>query len=293
MLLCKSHPARFTVIAITLLSCAVVSPGQMVAAAPVQKSVVRAWFTTKIVDREPVDNIDTLTTEASKIYYFTELQGLSGKTIKHRWLFDDKTLAEVSFMIKGSRWRVNSSKNLIKDWLGEWTVEVVDEAGTVLHTDQFFFAEKPGGAAIDSQPPEPAPAHTSAPRTAEARARESAETTGRAESAPASSHIKRAAFATAIVDREPVNTVDTLYTDVTRIFFFTEVKDMAGQRIMHRWLHGSEGKAEVSFNIGGARWRVHSSKNLLPEWTGEWRVEVLGPDGSALIEKKFIYLKKP
>ena len=48
--------------------------------------------------------------------------------------------------------------------------------------------------------------------------------------------------------------------------------------------------AEVKFRVGGGpRWRVHSSKNLLPEWTGKWTVVVLDESGWPLKASMFEY----
>jgi hypothetical protein len=40
--------------------------------------------------------------------------------------------------------------------------------------------------------------------------------------------------------------------------------------------------ARVSLRVAGPNWRTWSSKTILPEWTGEWRVDVVGPDGTVL-----------
>jgi hypothetical protein len=103
------------------------------------------------------------------------------------------------------------------------------------------------------------------------------------------SHVKRATFASAIVDREPVDDIDSLTTAVDKIFFFTEIVDMAGQTVTHRWTFGGEVVAEVPFAIGGPRWRVYSSKQLAPEMTGQWTVTVVDSSGAALGEDSFVY----
>ena len=87
-----------------------------------------------------------------------------------------------------------------------------------------------------------------------------------------SGSVAKSAFTTEIVNREPVNDLDSVSTDIKQIYFFTEIRNMSGNRITHRWLHGGETRAEISFNVGGPRWRVHSSKNLIPEWVGDWTV---------------------
>ena len=94
--------------------------------------VVRAAFTTSIVDREPQGTISELTTEHNKVYYFTELSGMTGRRIIHRWEYKGKVMAEIPFEVRGPRWRVYSVKSLLPSWTGEWTAATVDEDGRVL-----------------------------------------------------------------------------------------------------------------------------------------------------------------
>lgn len=101
--------------------------------------------------------------------------------------------------------------------------------------------------------------------------------------------IKRAVFTTGIEDREPVDQVDSLATDVDKIFFFTEIAAMEGSSVTHRWIHDGETLAEVTFNVGGPRWRVWSSKNLIPTWVGDWTVECVDSTGNQLSEASFVY----
>ncbi len=85
--------------------------------------VARGQFTSAIDQREPVDEITTLSNNADKVYFFSELRDLQGQTVTHRWLFAGKVMAEVPFNVKGPRWRVNSSKTLLPGWIGDWTVD--------------------------------------------------------------------------------------------------------------------------------------------------------------------------
>ena len=101
---------------------------------PENKNVARAQFTTAIVDREPTDDIVTLSNNAEKIYFFTELINLKGVTITHRWEYKGETMAEVNFLINGDRWRIYSSKSLKPELTGRWSVTVLDDQGTTLKT---------------------------------------------------------------------------------------------------------------------------------------------------------------
>ncbi|MCW8888560.1 MAG: DUF2914 domain-containing protein, partial [Gammaproteobacteria bacterium] len=95
-------------------------------------SAARATFALSIEDREPVDSTVELTNDINKVYFFTELRGLNGKSVTHRWEYADEPRAAVTFNVGSDRWRVWSSKNLQHNWTGVWTVSVVDEDGNVL-----------------------------------------------------------------------------------------------------------------------------------------------------------------
>ncbi len=103
------------------------------------EGVARSAFTSAIDNREPVDEISQLDTDSSRVYFFTEIKGLKGQTISHRWEQNGEVQATVDFAIGGDRWRVWSSKNLEPAFTGEWQVMVVDEAGNVLSQDSFNY----------------------------------------------------------------------------------------------------------------------------------------------------------
>lgn len=105
----------------------------------------------------------------------------------------------------------------------------------------------------------------------------------------AQAEVARAVVTTGVEEREPVNDVDHVAAGEEKVFFFTELRDMSDQSVTHVWKHNGEVMAEVRFDVGGPRWRVYSSKNMLPEWGGEWQVSVVDEAGTVLAEKAFSY----
>jgi hypothetical protein len=105
--------------------------------------------------------------------------------------------------------------------------------------------------------------------------------------------VTRSQFTRDIEGLEPVDTVSTLTSDVTRVVYFTEIHDMAGQTVMHRWEHNGKIILEVSIKVGTSRWRAYSTKTLDPAWTGEWKVSVVDAAGGTLSVNTFSYLKQP
>lgn len=102
-------------------------------------SVVRSAFTREVEEREPTENLQKLTNENGEVKFFTELRDMNGQTATHRWEYDGKVVAEISFDVKGPRWRVWSSKSLVPQWTGDWKVSVVNGAGEVISEKKFSY----------------------------------------------------------------------------------------------------------------------------------------------------------
>lgn len=120
-------------------------------------TIARSAFTTAVVDREPTDQITTLTNDRERVFFFTELRGFEGRTVTHRWEFSGEPVAEVYFQVGGPRWRVFSSKNLPTEAVGEWAVSIVDEDNQVLRTESFLYTAAPEAPAAPASAAKPAP----------------------------------------------------------------------------------------------------------------------------------------
>lgn len=107
-----------------------------------ETGVSRSAFTSAIENKEPVSELKTVSNSVGNVYFFTELRGLSGHTIIHRWEYNNKTLAEVPFKIAANRWRTWSSKSILPSWTGVWKVSVLDEGGNVIEQKEFEYVEQ-------------------------------------------------------------------------------------------------------------------------------------------------------
>ncbi|MFT2097435.1 DUF2914 domain-containing protein [Marinomonas sp. 2405UD66-6] len=105
--------------------------------------------------------------------------------------------------------------------------------------------------------------------------------------------VARAQFSTAVIDREPIddigNVVKVEYGEIQRVYFFTDLREMSGHQVVHRWKLDGEDQADVAFEIGGDRWRVWSSKRLMPGFDGTWSVDVV-LDGQVIDSRSFDYV---
>jgi hypothetical protein len=129
----------FLVFGLSLVVPAMAQESATPATAPTSDKVSRAVFTTAVADREPADQITSLKNDLQQVYFFTELTGLDGQTVTHKWEHAGEVKAEVSFDVKAPRWRVWSSKTFDPSWTGEWTVSVVDGSGATLTQGKLMY----------------------------------------------------------------------------------------------------------------------------------------------------------
>lgn len=115
------------------------SAGQ--SAAPATGPVSRSQLTSAVKGREPVDRLPSRVKIGErggrKVYYFTELKGLNGETVFHRWEHDGRTVASLRFNVGSDRWRAYSSKTIPAKQRGEWRVVVANAQGNILASAQF------------------------------------------------------------------------------------------------------------------------------------------------------------
>jgi Protein of unknown function (DUF2914) len=95
--------------------------------------------------------------------------------------------------------------------------------------------------------------------------------------------VVRSIFTKEVKDREPTDKLQT--TDTSKVFYFTELRDMNGQTATHRWEHEGKVVSEIKFNVGSNRWRVWSSKSFIPQTSGDWKVSVLNGAGEVISEE--------
>ena len=100
--------------------------------------------------------------------------------------------------------------------------------------------------------------------------------------------ITEAAVATAILDRSPQGTSENFSSDVGRLFAYTRVLGSEGDTVIkHLWFYGDQLLAEIRLSVKSPNWRTYSSKKILPQWTGPWRVDITDEKGLVLKKLNF------
>lgn len=96
----------------------------------------RVQLTSAVRNREPVDSLDSVASGQS-VYGFSEVRGLAGRSVEHRWQHEGRTVASLRLKIGGDRWRVHSRKPSAAGDKGQWELLVLDDEGTVIGRTPF------------------------------------------------------------------------------------------------------------------------------------------------------------
>jgi len=101
--------------------------------------------------------------------------------------------------------------------------------------------------------------------------------------------VKEMVFCTALEDRQPVG-ADSIFTDtVDVVYCFTKMVGAEDTTaIFHVWYYNEEEKARVELAVKSKSWRTWSSKQILRDWDGIWRVDILSSTGKMLRSKEFL-----
>jgi len=102
--------------------------------------------------------------------------------------------------------------------------------------------------------------------------------------------VARAQFTTAINNHEPVDHVVLLGNDVPEIYYFTDLRHLNGQTVIHRWEYKGNVVKDIPLKVGGPRWRSQSRMLLDPKMLGKWTVLVLDETGLVLKATMFEYV---
>lgn len=102
--------------------------------------------------------------------------------------------------------------------------------------------------------------------------------------AAASGTASRMVFTTAIDNKEPTNSLESITTSQRQVFFFTELVNLNGKTVTHRWSYKGEVVYTKDFKVGANRWRVWTAKTITPYAGGTVVVQVL-VDGQAYTQE--------
>ena len=86
-----------------------------------------------------------------------------------------------------------------------------------------------------------------------------------------------------VVDQEPIDVGDSFEASVAKLYCFTKIIGaQEAIEIAHVWYYGDVERTRINLSVEASSWRTWSSKKIIPEWKGPWRVEVTSEDGTSL-----------
>jgi len=99
----------------------------------------------------------------------------------------------------------------------------------------------------------------------------------------AETSVNRIIMTSGLKEREPVNSKVEFRNDTGRVFCFTEIAtDKYPTEITHIWIYDKNIEAEIKLPVKSPKWRTFSSKAILPEWKGDWKVEIYSEKGKLI-----------
>ena len=104
-------------------------------------NVIDAVVTTAISQGGPTDYRSEIENTVPEVFFYTELEGMDGQTVSHRWKYNDKVMATAKFAVKSDRQKVWSSNKMLPEWTGLWIIEVVDGSGRIIDRGSFSYLE--------------------------------------------------------------------------------------------------------------------------------------------------------
>jgi hypothetical protein len=102
--------------------------------------------------------------------------------------------------------------------------------------------------------------------------------------------VVRAILTSSVREREPVDTLapGERVSSSQGLYLFTELRDLAGRSVEHRWMYGDRVISSARYGVGSDRWRLYSKKPAAPTLKGPWQAVVVDSQGDVLAAASFI-----
>ncbi|MBU0993659.1 MAG: DUF2914 domain-containing protein [Proteobacteria bacterium] len=101
--------------------------------------------------------------------------------------------------------------------------------------------------------------------------------------------IEETAICRDVVDREPVGVAEVFPSDVKKLYCFTRIAGAdRDTEIIHNWYFEENLVSSINLHVKPGNWRTYSSKTIMSEFVGDWKVEILSSDGILLQKIYFL-----
>jgi hypothetical protein len=101
--------------------------------------------------------------------------------------------------------------------------------------------------------------------------------------------VNEMVFCRGIDQKKPVD-ISTHFPDsVERVFCYTKLSNTQDHTsISHVWYYNDTQMAIVDLAVNASSWRTWSSKRIVKEWAGTWRVDIISASGKIICSDEFV-----
>jgi len=101
--------------------------------------------------------------------------------------------------------------------------------------------------------------------------------------------VSSGTFTSNVSNGDPVDYRQAFDTSTRIVYYVSEVLNLQGQKVIHRWKLEGKVMQEVPISVERARQSVWSKNVMQPDQTGNWKVEVVNGRGEVIGIDNFAY----
>ena len=100
--------------------------------------------------------------------------------------------------------------------------------------------------------------------------------------------VEKMNICTTMENRQPVGVDSVFSSDVGQLYCYTLMTTTHDTvTVSHVWFFNDKQMAKVDLTLRAKTCRTWSSKKIMSDWTGDWRVEVQTTSGEVISKKQF------
>ncbi len=100
--------------------------------------------------------------------------------------------------------------------------------------------------------------------------------------------VENIAICTSVENRQPVGTDSVFSAQIGHLSCYTSlVSQMDMAKVSHVWYYQDKQIFKIDLTMKAKTWRTWSSKTIISEWKGDWRVEVQDSTGNVINSTSF------
>lgn len=101
--------------------------------------------------------------------------------------------------------------------------------------------------------------------------------------------VDEMAICTSVEEKQPVGTDTAFVKTIGQLYCFVKVSGESDSTSIYViWNYNDKEMAKVELSVKGKTWRTWSSKKIVEDWVGNWKVEVSDATDNILMTKEFV-----